>query len=425
MSKTTLYKLDKKGKLLKWIIDYDDTSYWTESGYDGGTMTTTSPTTVEAKNIGRANETSVKEQVALEVNSRIQQKLDSGYTYETCEGSVRFDVTLADTYDKRKKLGKLQFPYLCQPKLDGLRCYIRRVGKATKMFTRNHKPIVSCPHIIKMADWILDKLPHIVLDGELYNHDLKDNFNKICSCVRKTKLTPEEQKEVESTIQFHCFDVLDTTHTDAGYIKRNDVLYSLLLGSLCEHHPAYIPSKHDDKSIYDVLKPLRIVGSGLFGVDTMVDMFYSLPDPATLSLFDGVIVSTEDEVNKMHSKFVSDGFEGIMLRSTDAPYEFTRTTALLKYKLFKDAEYEIVDFEEGKGNSAGIAAKVVCKTSDGQLFKAGCCGSMDYRRDLLINKVNHIGKLATIKYQELTPVKSNNAGGVPRFGKMLEIRDYE
>lgn len=97
---------------------------------------------------------------------------------------------------------------------------------------------------------------------------------------------------------------------------------------------------------------------------------------------------------------------------------------MLKYKFFKDAEYKIVDFEEGKGNLAGIAASVVCVADNGTEFRAGVTGTQDYARTLFKNKENYIGMLATIKYQELTPVQDGK-GGVPRFGKMMAIRDYE
>jgi DNA ligase-1 len=97
---------------------------------------------------------------------------------------------------------------------------------------------------------------------------------------------------------------------------------------------------------------------------------------------------------------------------------------MLKYKKFKDAEYRIITFEEGKGNLAGIAAAVICETDSGEQFKAGVTGTQAYARELFNNKESYAGKLATIKYQELTPVK-NGKGGVPRFGKLISIRDYE
>ena len=90
----------------------------------------------------------------------------------------------------------------------------------------------------------------------------------------------------------------------------------------------------------------------------------------------------------------------------------------------KDVDYKILDFEDGKGNLAGIAAAVICVADNGETFKAGVTGTQEYARDLFTNKDAYIGKLATIKYQELTPEKDGK-GGVPRFGKMMSIRNYE
>ena len=109
-----------------------------------------------------------------------------------------------------------------------------------------------------------------------------------------------------------------------------------------------------------------------------------------------------------------------MLKCPESPYETKRTENLLKYKDFYDAEYEIVCFTEGKGNWAGAAKSVTLKGGDGDIFKAGIKGSMEYAKQLLIDKDSYVGKMATIRYQELT---SKNK--VPRFGRMVSVRDYE
>ena len=136
-----------------------------------------------------------------------------------------------------------------------------------------------------------------------------------------------------------------------------------------------------------------------------------------------VEVFNEEEVEDMILNFTSEGYEGIMLKK-DVPYFFGRSFDMLKYKKFFDKEFKIVDFEEGKGNLKGIAASVICVGENGTLFKAGVTGTQEYAADLLKNRENYIGKMATIKYQALTPLKEDG-GGVPRFGKMMAIRDYE
>ena len=67
---------------------------------------------------------------------------------------------------------------------------------------------------------------------------------------------------------------------------------------------------------------------------------------------------------------------------------------------------------------------MICETEDGHTFKAGVMGTQDYARELFVNKEMYKGEMATIVYQALTPMKGGK-GGVPRFGKMREIRNYE
>lgn len=429
---TILCKLSKTGSVILWQIYWDNKSWWTEHGQKDGAMVMTKPTFVEQKNVGKANETSLEEQVKKEVSAKIKKQLESGYSYLNKGLTIPiFNVTLAHEYTKRKELNKLQFPYIAQPKLDGIRCYIKWSDEKGEpvMFTRNHKPITSCPHIIRMAKAILQENPYMLLDGELYNHELKNDFNKICSLVRKQKLTEEELQEVESTIHFCCFDVYirAAEHCLDSYVQRNDIFRNSILQKICAYvgdKNKFLPDKSEERKAFeDDLKPLRVVGQKLFTIQELADMVYALPDPSIYCVMDGIHVNNENDVEVALQHFINEGFEGVMLKR-DTTYQLNRTTDLLKYKRFKDAEYTIVAFEDGKGNASGVAVKVICKDSSGQTFKAGVTGNEEYRKQLYENTNDYVGKLATIKYQELTPIKDGK-GGVPRFGKMMSIRDYE
>ena len=388
----TLYKRDKRGKLMEWSINHNEMSYWTQSGDVGGKLVMTSPTFVEQKNVGRANETSLEEQVLKEVASKIQFQIDHGYSYEIPGEEKRFEVSLAAKYDDRLEKNKLDFPYICEAKLDGLRCYIKNENGEIKMYSRNHKEYISVPHI-KETSFVKEffKLyPEGILDGELYNHELKEDFNKIVSLVKKTKPKPEDLEESAKLVQYHCFDSFYPNEPGLTYKERKERLASLIITL-----PYYFEES------------VEIVGS-----------HYKLTDEVTF-----VEVYNEEEVEEMILNFTSEGYEGIMLKK-DVPYFFGRSFEMLKYKKFFDKEFKIVDFEEGKGNLKGIAASVICVGENGTLFKAGVTGTQEYAADLLKNRENYIGKMATIKYQALTPLKEDG-GGVPRFGKMMAIRDYE
>ena len=401
---TKLYKRDKKGKLMEWNIWHDGVSYTTSSGYVGGAITETLPTFVEQKNIGKANETSLEQQVLNEVASKVQYQIDHGYSYDIPTEERRFEVSLADKYPDRQEKGKLDFPYIVENKLDGCRAWMKLVDGQIVMKTRSNKEIVSCPHI-KENEFVkkfFEIYPDGILDGELYNHDLKNDFNKIVSLVKKTKPKPEDLEESAKLVQYHCFDSYYPSEPQLLYTERKTRLLNILQQNNWVGH-------HFD----DVNKDsFYLVG---------VDWVHHFIGGWKLEL--SYEVDNENLVEHCIKSAVNRGYEGIMLKK-DVPYFFGRSFNMLKYKKFKDAEYRIVDFEEGKGNLKGIAAAVVCETDNGEQFKAGVTGTQDYARNLYENRNEYVGKLATIKYQELTPMKDGK-GGVPRFGKMISVRDYE
>lgn len=387
---TKLYKRDKSGKIRIWSIDHNENSYWTTSGlYPNGKVQQTEPTFVEQKNVGKANETSIGQQVLNEVASKVQYQIDHGYSYEIPAEEKRFEVSLADKYPDRQEKGKLDFPYFCESKLDGLRAYLQLVDGQVVMKSRGHKEFISCPHI--KNDPFIQKFfktyPNAILDGELYNHDLKNDFNKIVSLVKKTKPKPKDLEESAKLVQYHCFDSYYPDEPQLLYKERKERVGNIYLQT-------------DSKYAAIVGYVIKLTNN-----TTCVEVF------------------NEEEVEEMIENYTKAGYEGIMLKK-DVPYFFGRSFDMLKYKKFKDAEYRIVDFEEGKGNLKGIAAAVICETENGEQFKAGVTGTQDYARNLYENRNEYVGKLATIKYQELTPIKDGK-GGVPRFGKMMSVRDYE
>lgn len=404
---TTLYKRNKAGKVLLWTINHNETSYWTTTGQIDGKMTTTLPTVCEAKNVGRSNETTVAQQVELEVASKIKYQLEHGYSSDIPSEEKPFDVSLAAKYVDRQEANKLEFPYIMQPKLDGIRCYIKKDDDGViRMRSRAHKEFVSCPHIVndKIVKEVFNEYPNVILDGELYNHQLKQNFNKIVSLVRKTKPLQEDLEESENLIYFACFDCFFKDEQCLTYQERNKRLVNLA-------RSCWKPGDNQE----NVIK---------FGRSCHI-LFVSSIGVTGALLYNNEIATNEAEVEDKINVYINLGYEGIMLKR-DAPYFFGRSTDLLKYKKFKDEEFEIIDVEDGKGNKAGIGVNVICKSNNGDTtFKAGINGTEEYATDMFVNKSKFIGKMCTVKYQELTPIKSDGTGGVPRFGKMVSVRDYE
>ena len=110
-----------------------------------------------------------------------------------------------------------------QPKLDGVRCVIQANPEEGEIvaYSRTGKEWKNIDHILKELKPFFQKYPDVILDGELYNHDLKNDFEKIISLVRKTKPTAEDRVESAEMVQFHCYDFIDETKT---FEKRNKFL---------------------------------------------------------------------------------------------------------------------------------------------------------------------------------------------------------
>ena len=127
----------------------------------------------------------------------------------------------------------------------------------------------------------------------------------------------------------------------------------------------------------------------------------------------------KEHLDDYYGKYLDDGFEGQMVRVTDSPYQNKRSKNLLKRKEFIDEEFEVIDIEEGSGNRTGTVKHLVCKNKDGKTFNSNVKGNFEYLEEILKNKKDYIGKLATIKFFQYTP------DGVPRFPYAIGFRDYE
>jgi DNA ligase-1 len=131
------------------------------------------------------------------------------------------------------------------------------------------------------------------------------------------------------------------------------------------------------------------------------------------------LVHNESSVKKYHDTFVKQGHEGVMIRDAKSTYEVgKRSNYLLKYKEFQTEEYEIVGAKTGHGRDAN-AVVWMCKTQDGQEFTVRPEGTIAQREEHYKNHKNYIGKMLTVRFQNLTAL------GVPRFPVGVCIRDYE
>jgi ATP-dependent DNA ligase len=369
MKLETIYKKTKTGATQEWTIEVVGNKYRSHSGQVGGAITTNEWTICYGKNVGRANETTDKEQTMAEAVAKRTKKLESGYfeNIKHINKTQYFEPMLAAKWEDCKD--KITYPIASQAKLDGIRCIVTKNG----MFSRNGKAIISAPHIRESLEGLFKKHPDLIFDGELYADKFANDFNKIVSLVKKTKPTDADLKESEKQIEYHIYDLPSSNN---NFIKR---MYDLgiLFSTYLNLHPY-----------------CRIVET------------YSC--------------NNEDEVMELYGGYVEKGYEGQMLR-IDGKYENKRSKNLLKHKSFVDDEYTILDIVEGEGNRTGTAGYMVFETIDGKPFKSNVKGTWDETAEMLKSKKKLIGKQATIKYFNLTP------DGIPRFPFVIGIdrNEYE
>lgn len=372
-----LYQKDQTGKVRYWYMQQDGNKYRSISGIQGREDTSEQVSewteVKEGTNIGRSNQKDPIQQAAFLVGRMYEIREEQGYAEDLKDsGKKFFQPMLAAKYFglKKKQLDEIfKGNVYIQPKLDGIRCIVTKDG----MFSRHGKEIISAPHIRRSLDKVFEKYPDLVLDGELYNHDLNADFNRIISLARKTLPTEEDLKESERYIQYWIYDLPSCLE---NFYKRNCELENLWSGFGKEFN------KH------------------CICVETH-------------------IVLSDEEVQHWLEKYLDHGYEGAIVR-LDKPYENRRTNSLLKVKKFEDEEFRIVDIEEGRGNLAGKAGRIIVDV-DGKRVSAGLKFSHDDAAEIWRNRGKYIGKLATIKYFNRTP------DGSLRFPKCTQIdrKSYE
>ena len=119
-------------------------------------------------------------------------------------------------------------------------------------------------------------------------------------------------------------------------------------------------------------------------------------------------------------KYIKEGYEGLILRNKNGLYEENkRSYNLQKLKRFKDEEFKIINYTTpSEGKEVGCVIWE-CITKEGKKFSVRPEGNYNERKKLYKQGKKYIGKMLTVRYQELT---NEN---IPRFPVGICIRDYE
>lgn len=373
----SIYKLDSAKKLRVWFMERQGHNHRVVAGIDGGSLVENAWTECVIKGKGKA-QTTPEEQAIKEVDALYEKALKRDY-YETPEEAAgpprNYLPMLAEgwkdtTWDKwLARLVKADITppagetgAYFQPKLDGYCCIARAAG----LQSREGLPILTAPHIMEALKPFFERYPDAVLHGELYNHELKTEFEKLGSLLKKQKgITQEHIDEVVAKVQYHVYD-----YPGAGEDK---------------------PFGERSYALYNDLADLGI------WLNDVVQYVVTTK------------VRDEEHLLELTAEALELGYEGGIGR-LHLPYEKAkRSWSVIKIKTFDDAEFEVVRIESGKGNYAGYAKRVICRMPDGREFEAGIKGKRD---DWLADLLHADHKITTIKYFGIT----QGGAGVPRMG---------
>ena len=265
---------------------------------------------------------------------------------------TKIKAMLAHKYNE----DKADYPAFIQPKLDGVRCLFSAKGA----FSRTGNQFMNVMHIEKALEPLFAKYPNIVVDGELYNHGLKDDFEKIISLVRKQKPTVQDIVEASQMTQYHIYDIASMEY--ATYTDRN----------------------------------LFILAESCFKNKYCIQV-----TPTKLA-------TDFDDAQKYHEKNLKAGYEGSIYRTPSGKYKGTRSWDLMKFKDFHDAEATIINYEVGKGKREGTLGKFIMEDEHGNVFGCPPGKGYDYKgmADLLENIHDYIGQVATFTYFQRTQAGS-------------------
>jgi ATP-dependent DNA ligase len=370
-----LFRRSSTGTMLQWSCWTEGNEIVIEAGQVGGKLIQ-HRRACEAKNIGKANETTPEIQAENEAVAEWKHKVEHKYVVgQENVGVVRkIEVMLApnekfiDALNPKKSTRKYAvYPADIQPKLDGARClaYWDGDGDRIVLMTRGGKEW-QAPHIKEQLAKVMPR--DAMFDGEMYYHGV--NRQTIQKWLSNNY---EESKKLE----FHIYDIpMCDGEEDRTWEQRRLDLERLVPGTAMKADP----------NTPQLVKVLTLE------------------------------VQSEEQVLALQEQFLDAGFEGSMVRNRKGRYQSgVRSKDLLKVKLFEDDEFKIVGYTQAEGGHAGCVIWI-CATKEGKEFRVVPNGSLPDRQEWFRNGDSFIGQMLTVKYQGFS------LDGLPQIAKGIAIR---
>jgi len=293
--------------------------------------------------------------------------------------------TCALAHDSAKHEKKMTGKKQIEIKLDGVRVITIIRGNKVEMFSRNGKQFHNFGHIIAELEAVIKEYPvpyPLVLDGEVMSADFQDLMKQI---HRK------DGKQHNDAV-LHLFDTVPLGCFINGSWDKPQSFRSEITKHWVEEHK-------------DVLEHVQALDWENVDLDT---------------------AEGQTRFVELNKAAVDGGYEGVMIKDVDAPYECKRTHAWLKAKPFIEVTLEVVDVEEGTGRNEGRLGALVCSgEDDGRNIQVNCgSGFSDTDRDSFWTRRSSIvGQLVEVRADAVT---QNQDGTYSlRFPRFKTFRGFE
>ena len=309
--------------------------------------------------------------------NKVAKKFNGKYSIPTFTCSLAHD----SANHEKKMVGKKQI----EIKLDGVRVITIIQGDKVEMFSRNGKQFHNFGHIIDEIKAVIKDHPvpyPLVLDGEV----MSANFQDLMKQVHRK----DGNQSTDAVL--HLFDTIPLGCFKEGKWDKPQSFRSLITNHWVRDHA-------------DLLQHVQALDWEDVDLDT--------PEG-------------QERFVALNKKAVDGGYEGVMIKDIDAPYECKRTHAWLKAKPFIEVTLEVVDVEEGTGRNEGRLGAIVCEgTDDGKTISVNVgSGFTDVHRDDYWNSRDAlIGNLVEVRADAVT---QNQDGTYSlRFPRFKTFRGFE
>lgn len=292
-----------------------------------------------------------------------------------------FECMLAHDGANHEK--KITGKKLLEPKLDGVRVItiINAENQTATMYSRNGKELENFSHITKSIEANIGLFERsIVLDGEM----VSSSFQALMKQVhRKSDVQSQDARLM-------LFDILPLSEFQAGKSIMGQRRRTNLLKSM--------------KVVLDKIGSIDVIPQKEVDLDSYVG---------------------ELEFKEYNKEAIEAGFEGIMIKTVDAPYECKRSTSWLKMKPFIEVSLEITHVEEGTGKNEGRLGAFVCSgVDDGRQITVNCGSgfSDDDRIEYWASRDTQPGQIVEVRADAVT---QNQDGTYSlRFPRFLRFRGF-